>query len=201
MTRLDALRDVAIEADALRLRRDLLIRKLRHEGHTIREIAEAARMSVGGVHRIATRIVGSVFTIGYAGAATVDAFVERLVEAEVDELLDVRMNAVSRRKGFSKSALRAAASRAGVQYSHLPTLGNPRELRPLFRNGHLQEARRNYLDHVNRHHPDGFHEVLERARGRRLALMCVEADAISCHRICITDETQAIDPGVAVNHL
>ncbi len=200
MARIDTLRNVVDEADSIRRRRDMLIRQLRHDGYTIREIADAAGMSVGGIHRIAKRQVGSIITIGYEGAS-VDVFVDRLVQADVQELVDVRLNAVSRRKGFSKLALREAVSEAGLVYSHRPALGNPREYRPLFQRGHLQEARRTYVSYVDRHHPDEFRRVLEHVRGRRLALMCVEADATRCHRLCITDETQALDPGIAVSHL
>ena len=49
---------------------------------------------------------GSIFSIGYEGF-TVDALVRRLVSARVTVLYDVRLNAVSRRPGFSKRALTA----------------------------------------------------------------------------------------------
>ncbi|MFL4993855.1 MAG: DUF488 family protein, partial [Microvirga sp.] len=48
-----------------------------------------------------------VFTIGYEGA-DVDRFLTTLKDAGVGALADVRAVALSRKRGFSKSALRDA---------------------------------------------------------------------------------------------
>jgi uncharacterized protein (DUF488 family) len=59
----------------------------------------------------------NVLTIGYEGAALED-FLSTLKRARVSLLLDVREIALSRRKGFSKSALSAALSSFGIDYRH-----------------------------------------------------------------------------------
>ena len=68
----------------------------------------------------ATRIV----SIGYQGRTPAELL--RLLAAErVTRLLDVRELPLSRRKGFSKTALRDRLERAGIEYRHLPAAGNP----------------------------------------------------------------------------
>ena len=56
---------------------------------------------------------------------TVTEFVSLLRRNAVDRILDVRELPLSRRKGFSKTPLRAALSEAGIEYVHLRPAGNP----------------------------------------------------------------------------
>lgn len=65
-----------------------------------------------------------LFTIGYEGAA-LDDFMRILKAAKVDVLLDVRELAMSRRKGFSKTALGGALTDAGIHYRHEKQPGHP----------------------------------------------------------------------------
>ena len=67
-------------------------------------------------------------TIGYEGIS-LDAFIATLKAAKVTLLLDVRELPISRRRGFSKTALSAALSSAGIAYQHERALGAPREVR------------------------------------------------------------------------
>jgi hypothetical protein len=66
-------------------------------------------------------------TIGYEGAS-VDGFIAALRRSRVSLLIDVRAVAVSRRKGFSKTALAAALAEAGFcpgpAFTALTTGGN-----------------------------------------------------------------------------
>ena len=50
-------------------------------------------------------------------------------------LVDVRLNAVSRKSGFSKKRLTQALKDAGIEYVHEKDLGNPQDNRDSFRNG------------------------------------------------------------------
>ena len=75
-----------------------------------------------------------VLTIGYQDR-TVDQFIEDLVAARIKVLVDVRLTPLSRKTGLSKNALAARLRDAGIDYVHLPELGNPRENRDAFRRG------------------------------------------------------------------
>ena len=67
-----------------------------------------------------------VFTIGYEGA-DVDRFLGTLKDAGVETLADVRAVALSRKRGFSKSALRDALASREIGYQHFIKLGTPKE--------------------------------------------------------------------------
>src|SRR5919112_4930459 len=88
-----------------------------------------------------------VFTIGYEGA-DVDRFLATLKDAGVSTLADVRAVALSRKRGFSKSALREALAGQGIGYEHFVTLGTPKEGRQAARAGDAELMRRIYCDEV-----------------------------------------------------
>jgi uncharacterized protein (DUF488 family) len=72
-----------------------------------------------------------VCTIGYEGKAA-DGFVDDLVESGVQILVDVRELPLSRKRGFSKTALSELVQQAGIEYLHLRALGSPRKSRKKF---------------------------------------------------------------------
>ena len=69
-----------------------------------------------------------LFTIGYEGAE-LDDFLAVLKAAGTDVLLDVRELPISRRRGFSKNALKTALAEAGIDYRHEKQLGSPKDVR------------------------------------------------------------------------
>jgi uncharacterized protein (DUF488 family) len=128
--------------------------------------------------------VGALIGIGYEGRALAP-FVDDLVARGVTRVVDVRLNAVSRKPGFSKRALAAALSDAGIAYEHLPALGNPRENRAGFGGGpaSLAAARAAYLSLLSA--PAAAAAMAEVARAavwERVAVLCFEADQRRCHR-------------------
>ena len=66
-----------------------------------------------------------IFTIGYEGASP-DAFATTLKDAGVAVVADVRAVALSRKRGFSKSALRESLETQGLGYRHYIALGTPK---------------------------------------------------------------------------
>ena len=66
----------------------------------------------------------TIWTIGYE-QATLDAVIGALKGAGVEVLADVRALPLSRRPGFSKTALAGALAQAGIQYVHFKALGTP----------------------------------------------------------------------------
>lgn len=140
---------------------------------------------------------GTIVSIGYEGK-TLDDFLGVLRRNRVDVLVDVRLNAISRKKGFSKKALGAALEDVGIEYLHVPELGNPKENRDPFRNGQAATGRRVFLAHLNNGSREAYDEVVELARAKRIALLCVEHDDRQCHRGCITDQAQDENPALSV---
>lgn len=127
----------------------------------------------------------TIHTIGYEGADLQD-FLETLSAAGVEVLVDVRAVAVSRRKGFSKSALSAAVEAESLGYLHLRTLGDPKPGREAARAGQYRLFERIYDAHLaTPEAQDSLALLTGLARDRTVALMCYEADALHCHRTVI----------------
>lgn len=124
-----------------------------------------------------------VFTIGYEGA-DVDRFLTTLKDAGVATLADVRAVAASRKRGFSKSALRDALASQGIGYQHFIQLGTPKEGRMAARAGDGALMRRIYCDEVLATEPaqDAFRELEALARSEPICLLCFERDPANCHR-------------------
>jgi uncharacterized protein (DUF488 family) len=142
-----------------------------------------------------------VATIGYE-AATVASFVEALRAADVQLLVDVRAVASSRRPGFAKTKLSANLEEAGIEYLHLRGLGTPADGRAAARAGKPDEMKRIFLAHLET--PDAHTELevlagIVRA-GKRVALMCLEADPAHCHRSLVASALAELLP-VRIEHL
>ncbi len=129
-----------------------------------------------------------VFTIGYEGL-TIDRFIERLLANQIRILIDVRNNPQSRKRGFSKSALRVHLEEAGISYQHIPELGVPSVRR---KNLKTKASYKSLFSYYERKILASNLDSIERIKVitiqfSRVALMCFEADYHSCHRCKITE--------------
>ncbi len=138
-----------------------------------------------------------VFTIGYEGR-TVDDLVGELVANGVEVLVDVRLTPTSRKRGFSKRSLAEAVTASGIEYAHVPELGNPKDNR----------------DGLHRRDPDAlarYERVLDaaqpaiealahRSRASVIALLCFERDSAICHRSSVVDRLRTLTT-LDVHHL
>ena len=139
-----------------------------------------------------------IFTIGYEGT-TVAEFIAALTRAGVQRVLDVRALPLSRRPGFSKSALRAALEEAGIEYIHLKALGTPADGRAAARAGRHADLERIYAGQLEL--PEAMAQsalMLELARERPTALLCMEREPAHCHRTLLL---ASVAPHAEVTHL
>lgn len=121
-----------------------------------------------------------LFTIGYEGAA-LDDFMRALKAAKIDVLLDVRELPISRRKGFSKTALGDALTEAGIGYRHEKQLGSPKTIRHRLReDGNYPRFFRDFDRHLIEQ-STLLETLVEELKGN-VALMCYEKDHKECHR-------------------
>jgi len=135
------------------------------------------------------------FTIGYAGK-TVAQFVATLLEAGVDRVVDVRALPLSRRKGFSKTALGIALAEKGIEYVHLRSAGNPYR----DKKHDIKRCLALYAEHLD-DHPSVLEEVDAVLAEHRAALLCVEAQPHECHRGVLADRLSERDPTRGIRHL
>lgn len=128
-----------------------------------------------------------IFTIGYE-ATTVGEFVDALRAAGVERVIDVRALPLSRRPGFSKTALDGALNEAGIEYVHLKALGTPAEGRAAARAGRHADMARVYAGQLEL--PEAMvqaEQMLELAREKPSALLCYEREPQHCHRTLLLD--------------
>jgi uncharacterized protein (DUF488 family) len=143
----------------------------------------------------------SIATIGYE-SATVRSFLDALKVAGVELLVDVRAVASSRRPGFAKTKLSANLNEAGIDYLHLRALGTPADGRAAARAGRHEEMKAIFLEHLATPEAQAELETLaELVRaGRRVALLCLEANPEHCHRTLVANAL-AEKVKVRIDHL
>ena len=128
-----------------------------------------------------------IATIGYE-KATPDRLIAALVAAGVEVLVDIRAVPRSRRPGFSKGALSAAAGEAGIQYVHLKGLGTPVEGREANKAGRYDDFEAIYRAHMASEEAQAdLARAAELARSGRICLLCLEGEARHCHRSIVAD--------------
>ena len=142
----------------------------------------------------------ALFTIGYEKTRLGDV-ITALAEAGVVTLIDVRDRPISRRPGFSKRQLAAAAEEAGIRYLHLQALGTPPEGREA---GRRRDWERFWgIVETRLAGPEAelaLHDAALAAREGASCLLCYEADWRCCHRRRVA-EILAERHGFAVHHL
>ncbi|MEP6672583.1 MAG: DUF488 domain-containing protein [Chthoniobacter sp.] len=137
----------------------------------------------------ALKSLGPVLTIGHS-TRPIEAFIELLKAHGVECVADVRTVPRSRHNPqFDRSALPQSLRAAGGDYVHLPQLGGLRRTRPDSINAGWRNASfRGYADYMQTSEfEQGMAALIEMAKDRRVAIMCVEAVPWRCHRSLIAD--------------
>lgn len=125
----------------------------------------------------------TLFTIGYEGIDP-ERLTGALRDAGVGLLADVRAVANSRKRGFSKFALKAGVEEKGIGYAHLRTLGTPKAGREAARAHDAGLMRRIYCEEVLDTADGGLalDALADLAAERPVCLLCFERDPARCHR-------------------
>lgn len=148
-----------------------------------------------GVARYRYAVVVRLVSIGYEGR-TPDELVARLQSYDVSLLVDVRLNASSRKPGMSKVRLGTRLQEAGIEYRHTPELGNPRDNRSAFRAGR-PEARQRYAEHLAQQ-DDALTRLAGEAQERVVALLCLEQRHDECHRSIVAEAVLSRAPALTL---
>ena len=121
---------------------------------------------------------------------TVPGLVERLQQNRIEELVDVRASPYSRRPGFSKKKLAESLTAAGVIYRHEPLLGNA------FRDVEDFDVAMGMMrTHLAAGEPaEAVARLIDLARDRRIAVLCLENDQRRCHRQVVLEAALALEP-------
>ncbi|WP_406635445.1 DUF488 family protein [Amycolatopsis sp. WGS_07] len=133
---------------------------------------------------------GGVIGVGYEGQ-DIDGFVAALVRRGVTRLVDIRLTPISRKRGFSKTALGNALVEAGIQYEHRRELGNPKSNRAGFGGSEfeLADAKARYSALLEEDEPQrSLDDLAHVAANESVAVLCFEADQRRCHRDVVLGE-------------
>jgi uncharacterized protein (DUF488 family) len=142
------------------------------------------------------------YTLGYQGI-DIASYVRTLKNAGVGVVIDVRETAWSYKRGFCKSALSAELLRAGIDYVHLRTAGNPKENRRTAPT--MQACLKRYQKYLDKN-PAGVTDLIAqlevaRKRKRSVCLMCFERLPHECHRSILAASVQRRTPSAKAVHL
>lgn len=122
-----------------------------------------------------------VYTVGYEGKASTE-FIRTLKQTRIEQVLDVREKPVSRKPGFSKSALDKSLKNAGMSYIHLGELGSPTPVRHEYqRQGDFDKFAKKYETHLAGQ-AQQLTVLAALAETKRSVVMCFEHDWNACHR-------------------
>jgi uncharacterized protein (DUF488 family) len=129
-----------------------------------------------------------LYTLGYQGV-DVDTYVQKLKAVGVGIVADVRETPWSHKRGFCKNILSSELSKAGIDYVHVKSAGNPKENRRTASD--MAECLRRYKEYL-RDNPAGLLELIEvvrtaAIRNRSVCLTCFERDVHDCHRSILVD--------------
>ncbi len=123
----------------------------------------------------------TIFTASYEGRSLED-FLADLRSRGVRCVADVREAPISRKRGFSKSALSEALNTIGIAYLHFRALGCPKAIRDTYRDdGDWTRYTQAYMKHL-RQQQSALEELATVTDAQPTALLCYEADFNRCHR-------------------
>ncbi len=148
----------------------------------------------------AKKVQHAVYTAGYEGKS-VDSFFNLLLKQGIGLIIDVRVNAVSRRHGFSKKQFSDITMRLGLVYRHIPALGIPSNYRVNLTDfDSYQRLLNRYEREMLSELDDEIHEVGNLMQETPAVLVCVEKDVRCCHRSRLA-EAVSRKSGLKVTHL
>ena len=145
-------------------------------------------------------MVISVYTIGYEGASLED-FLDTLADAKISRVVDVRDVPASRRRGFSKNALREALADNEIEYTHLKALGDPKAGREAMRRGDVTAFLEIFNEHIQSDEAQiALIEAIDLAKKESIVLLCYERDPKYCHRSIVVERMSGL-ASVRANHI
>lgn len=139
-------------------------------------------------------------SVGYEGHS-LESLIQRLLNQGVQVLVDVRLNAFSRKPGLSKTKLSEALRAVGIEYVHHRSLGNPKDNRDGYRNGEAASHARFREVLSSEDAADALAHVVELLDDGVVALLCFERDHSTCHRALVAESVKAAAPAVEVLHV
>jgi len=124
-----------------------------------------------------------LFTIGYEGL-TIDAYLNKLINNNIEVVVDVRSNPQSMKYDFKKTKFRYHIETAGIKYYHIPELGIPSDKRQNLKSeSEYERLFKEYGEKIIAKQPEAIKRLLNLlSQFKRIALTCFESEYRHCHR-------------------
>ncbi len=133
-----------------------------------------------------------LFTVGYEGL-DIDSFIIHLKNNAVECLLDIREIPISRKRGFSKTALSERLNEENIHYVHIADLGSPKPIRHKLRANHDYSS---FFKKIHKHLANKKHAIesaYHYITDYTCCLMCFEHLAAQCHRKIVARKIKEYD--------
>ncbi len=146
-------------------------------------------------------MASTLYTLGYEGQS-IESFLTALKEHSIECLLDVRELPLSRKRGFSKTALKNHLERNHIKYIHFREFGSPKEIRERLKETKdyvvFFKAMENHLADVEDALEEAYHCILENVS----CLLCFEKSPKQCHRSLVAQKIKEKDKNrLLINNL
>jgi uncharacterized protein (DUF488 family) len=143
-----------------------------------------------------------LYTIGYEGLDS-GRFIKNLVHNGIDMVVDVRKLPLSRKKGFSKTALKEMLNGDNIEYQNFQGLGAPKEIRDeLYQSGNYSRFFEKYLKCIADRQDllETIHTLVY--AGKTVSLLCYERNPEQCHRKVVAEQIKKLDGnGLRIKHI
>ena len=143
-----------------------------------------------------------LYTIGYEGLDS-RRFIKNLVHNGIDMVVDVRKLPLSRKKGFSKTALKEMLNGDNIEYQNFQGLGAPKEIRDeLYQSGNYSRFFEKYLKCIADRQDllETIHTLVN--AGKTVSLLCYERNPEQCHRKVVAEQIKKLDgKGLRIKHI
>ncbi|HUV41483.1 MAG TPA: DUF488 domain-containing protein [Sedimentisphaerales bacterium] len=133
-----------------------------------------------------------LFTVGYEGT-DIDNFITHLKDNAINCLLDVRETPLSRKRGFSKTALSERLNRENIYYVHFRELGSPKPIREKLKVNHDYSVFFKRVDEYLTSKIETIENAYRYVRENTCCLMCFEHLAATCHRKIVARKIKELD--------
>ncbi len=128
-----------------------------------------------------------LYTIGYEGF-DIDRFLKALRSLKINAVVDVRFQSHSRKREFSKPALKAFLEKHGIEYFDYRELGTPLELRSKLKKTGEYETFFSEYRKILKTKKEELKKIQLLLEKRTIVIMCYERDHLKCHRSIVAEE-------------
>lgn len=142
-----------------------------------------------------------IYTIGFS-KKSLRQFIDKLRDAGVEKLIDVRLNNTSQLAGYAKKQdLQFVLELVKIQYEHHPELAPTEKLLKDYKNKKISWAEYEtiFKGLLNERNP--LEQLKLNQQPNVICLLCSEETPQNCHRRLVAEYIQANKEGVEIRHL